>query len=134
MILLFELVILTFILVIGFKISTQPGMIFEKIGNWANAKIDKGYKVFNLLVCPWCMNSLFSLPAMVFAYGIGVIYCFTWNLLWYYPLVVGLASFISGMTWTIYLTMNSKKEYYDNAQKFYYLSNKKMKKELTDNG
>lgn len=134
MILLFELVILTFILVIGFKISTQPEMIFEKIGNWANAKIDKGYKVFNLLVCPWCMNSLFSLPAMVFAYGIGVIDCFTWNLLWYYPLVVGLASFISGMTWTIYLTMNSKKEYYDNAQKFYYLSNKKMKKELTDNG
>lgn len=134
MILLFQLVILTFILVMGFKIATQNDMVLEKVGVWANAKVDEGHKIFELLVCPWCMNTLFSLPAAIFAYGIGIINSFTWNLLWYYPLVVCFASLISGLTWTTYTMINAKKEYYDNAQKFYYLSNKKLKKELTDNG
>lgn len=127
MILLFELIIITVILVLGFKIVTQRDMGLQKWGFWIEKQVlDKG-SIFELLSCQWCMPTLFSLPAFGIAFGIGILKCVTWNILLYYILNVGGSSVTCGLIWTGYLTLNAKKEYYDNAQKHYYLLNKKLK-------
>jgi len=114
---------------LAWKIASSRDMIFEKIGLWAQNKVDEGKKIFELLVCPWCAGTLFTFFGMLEAYGLNIITHFEWQLLLYYFLTVCGCSIVSGLTWTIYLTINSKKQYYDNAQKFYYNANKEIKNE-----
>ena len=133
MIFLLKLIILTSICVLGFKIVTAEDMALEKLGEWAEKKVNDGHKIFELIVCPWCMPTLFSWIGFSFACGIGVVENLSWNLLWYYPLCIGGSSLVCGLIWTFYTGMNSKKNYYDNAQKYYYLQNKKMNNEKREN-
>jgi len=133
MILLFKLIILTSICVLAFKIVTSEKMLLDKLGEWAENKVNDGNKIFELLVCPWCQPTLFSWIGFGFAYGIGVVDTLSWQLLWYYPLCIGGSSLTCGLIWTLYTTMESKKTYYDNAQKYYYLTNKKMSDEKRQN-
>lgn len=125
----------------GWRVVISEGMLLEKLGKWAEEKA-KTNKLFDILVCPWCIPNvqglLFVYPL---AYGMGILNGFHWEYLMMYPFCLGGASFISGMLWNIYLTMNQMKDffesgvavhdrqipYYENKQKYYYNQNKKIK-------
>lgn len=106
----------------GLKIAMSEGMIFEKLGNFFESKIDEGYKIYNLFFCQWCMATLCSIAAYFFAFGLDII-PFEWDnkLVIRWPLVICGASFVSGNVWNIYLTINKIRErneiewhYFDN--------------------
>lgn len=112
MIVLLQLILITFIWVMGIKISTAKGMIFEGLGNYAEKKVDEGHKIWEALVnCEWCLPSVHSLFGHAFAFGLGILpFEFNWQLLIRWPLVIMGTSLLSGLTWTIYLTINQVKE------------------------
>lgn len=111
MIVLAKLIILTVIIVMGLKIVMSEGMMLEKLGKYFERKVDEGYKIFDIFICAWCMNSLQSLTAHAFAYGLGILPPeFDWQLVIRLPLVIMGASFISGNLWNIYETINRIKE------------------------
>lgn len=109
---LFQIILLTFIWVMGIKISTAEGMIFEKLGDYGKRKVDEGYKIFEALInCEWCLPSVHSIFGTTFAMGLGVIpFEINKELFIRWPLVIMGASLVSGLTWTIYLTINCIKE------------------------
>lgn len=111
MIVLFKLIILTVMIVLAMRVAMSDKMLLENMGRYFERKVDEGYKVFDLFVCPWCSGTFFSLPAHCFAFGLGIIpFQWSWQLLIRWPLVVFGSCFISGMLWTIYLTLNQIKE------------------------
>lgn len=111
MITLFSIIAITSILVLGFHIVTNEGMALFSIRIWAMKKEDEG-KLWAepLCLCIWCMPSIWSLAGFVFAFGIGVLDNFTWNLLFYYPLCVAGSSLICGLIWTMYEAFVSVKD------------------------
>lgn len=124
MVLLFKLIVLTVIIVMGLKISMSEGMIFEKLGKYFERKVDEGYKGFDIFICAWCMNSLQSITAHVFAFGLGVLpFEFNWQLLIRWPLVIMGASFVSGNLWNTYETINKVKEKNEQEAKYFENSN-----------
>lgn len=111
MILLFKLVALTVIIVLALRVALSEGMLLEKLGAYFERKVDDGYKIFELAICPWCSGTLQSVTAHAFAFGLGILpFEWNWQLLIRWPLVVFASSFISGLLWTVYLTLNQIKE------------------------
>jgi hypothetical protein len=89
----------------------SEGMIFERLGKFFESKVDAGYKIFDLFICPFCMGTLQSITAHFFAFALGVLtFDLNWQFLARYPLVVMGASIVSGFTWSVYLTINEIKE------------------------
>lgn len=123
MIVLLKLILITFIWVIGIKISTAEGMIFEKLGKYAKRKVDEGYKIWEALIaCEWCLPSVHSIFGHAFAFGLGILpFEFNWQLLIRWPLVIMGTSLISGLTWTIYLMINDIKD--NNEEQARYFKN-----------
>lgn len=114
------MIILTYIISMGWKIAISEGMLLEKIGNWGEAMVDKGWKVMNMIVCPWCICTLMSVVAHAAAFGLGILPMeWNWQLLIRWPLVVMGGSLLSGMTWTIYETINRVKERNETQEEFY---------------
>lgn len=113
--LLIQLILITSIWCLGIKIVTAKGMIFEKIGDWAEDKVVQGNKIFEpLLVCPWCLPSIHSVIGYSFAIGLGMIDKFEWKLIIMWPLVAMGASVITGLIWTIYETISQIHLYFKN--------------------
>lgn len=106
---LLKLITITSLLVLGWKIVTSEGMLLHKVALIAEQKVHEGKIYFELILCPWCMSSLWSLFGFAFAYGLGVIEL-NWKLLLLYPLCVCGSSLVCGLTWTIYQTINAIKE------------------------
>lgn len=120
MILLFKLVILTVIIVLALRVALSDGMLLEKVGRYFEKKVEDGQKWADLIVCPWCSGTILSIIAHAFAFGLGIIpFEWNWQLLIRWPLVVFASSFISGVLWTLYLTLNQIKEN-NMAQAEYY--------------
>lgn len=120
MILLFKLVALTVIIVLALRVALSEGMLLEKLGAYFERKVDEGHKYFELFICPWCMGSLQSVTSHFFAFGLGILpFEFNWQLLIRGILVIFASSFISGLLWTVYLTLNQIKEN-NQAQAEYY--------------
>lgn len=142
MILFLKMVGLTVAWSLGWRVIISKDMLFEKIGDWAEAKVKGGNKFFDIICCPFCIpNAHAILFVWPLAFGLGVM-PFEWNIkyLLIYPFCLGASSFITGFIWTIYQTINSVKEnkewgtqYYQNAQKYYYNENKKVKDEKNIN-
>lgn len=111
MILLFKLIILTFICVMGLKIVLSKGMLLERVGEWLEYQVESGNKIFDLFICQWCMATLCSLLAHGFAFGLGILPLeWNWQLLIRWPLVVMGSSFLCGNVWNLYETINRVKE------------------------
>lgn len=141
------MIFLTTVWVMAWKVATAEKMIFKKIGEYGKKKVEQGYKIFNgLIVCPFCLPNihgfLFVWP-LSFALGVMPL-----DLVWYkyiilYIFSTGGSCFTSGVLWTLYETLNSKKDnldsgtdmnvsadkYFENAQKYYYNINKKQRDE-----
>lgn len=117
MILLFELIFITSILVLGYTIITQEGMALYSLRLWAEKKKDEGKKwIEPILLCHWCQPSIWSAFAFAFAFGIGLIEKFNWHLLFYYPLVVAGSSLLNGLIWGYHLKSNAQKEAYESEK------------------
>lgn len=110
-----------YIWVLGIKIVTAEGMIFENIGKYGKQKIEEGYKVYEALVnCEWCLPSIHSIFGYVFAFALGVIpFEWNWNYIIMWPIVVMGTSLCTGLTWTIYLTINDIKDNNEIQAKYY---------------
>lgn len=111
MIVILKLIIIVSILVLGVKIATGDDMILEDLGKWGKKKSDK-YKIFEaLLVCPFCMPSVYSLIGYLFAFGLGILpFEWDWKLVIIYPIVVIGSSILAGFTWVAYETINRIKD------------------------
>lgn len=113
MITLFSLIVICSIWTLGIKIVTSEGMILGSVGAWAQMKVEEGNRIFEALItCHWCMPSLHSSIAILFAWGIGVITP-QWNLIIYYPLVAMGTSLVNGLVWGHHLKQDAEKEYYE---------------------
>lgn len=118
MILLLKMIMITFIIVMGLKITMSEGMVLERLGAYLEKKVDEGNKVFDLFICPWCMPTLQSLTAHLFAFGLGILPLeFDWQLLVRWPLIVMGSSFVCGNAWNIYGAINSVRERNDIQRK-----------------
>lgn len=119
MIIIAKLVILTVVIVMALKVAMSEGMIFEKVGKWLEDK-SKGNRVYEMFICPWCMNSLQGITAHLFAFGLGILPLeFNWQLVIRYPIIVFASSFISGNLWNLYETINRIKEKNEAETDFY---------------
>lgn len=120
MIQIFFLIIVTSLLVLGLTIATQKGMILFFIRKWASSKVDEENEkpsIYHaIILCPWCMPSIYSAVGYVFLIAAGVISATDLHLWVLYPVVVSGASIISGMVWTIHETISSYKDYVDNKE------------------
>ena len=108
MTLLFELILITYLLVIGWTIITQPNMGLGQIREWAGEQDSVFMNA--ALVCHWCMPSTWSLIGYFFAWRLGLIETFSWKLIWVYPLVVCGSSLLCGITWAAYQMIKSTSE------------------------
>lgn len=116
MIFLFKLITICVIWCLGIKIITSDGMVLSKLGKWGSEKVDAGHMIYEpLFMCEWCMPSIHSLIAYMFAYGMGLFNDLTWSLLVIYPLVAMGSSLLNGVIWICYKTINAKKEYLESA-------------------
>lgn len=113
MITLFSLIAICSIWTLGIKIVTSEGMILGSVGAWAQMKAEEGHRIFEaLFLCVWCLPSLHSAIAILFAWGIGIITP-SWQLLIYYPLVAMGASLLNGLIWGYHEKQAAEKEYYE---------------------
>jgi hypothetical protein len=102
----------TYIWVLGVKISTAEGMVFDKLGEWGEAKEQDGYKIFKgLITCQWCLPGFHSIIGWAFAFVVGGIQLeWNWKYLVMWPIIIMGTSLCTGLTWTIYLTINQIRE------------------------
>lgn len=111
-VIILKLIFITVCLVWGVKIVTEPGMAFEKIGEWAEDKVQNGYKIFDaLLTCPFCMPSFYTLFSYVFGYLLGIVT--EWKQLIAYPIVICGASLVGGIIWMVFQVILGIKKYLD---------------------
>lgn len=115
MLVLLKLISITSILVLGCTIATQPGMILYFIREWAKHKQEKGLKGLEpLLLCHWCMPSVWSFLGYLFGFATGIIAEYKMELLFMYPLVICGSSIVVGVTWSIYELISSATQFYKN--------------------
>lgn len=131
MTLLFEIILITSILVIGWTIVTQPSMGLGDIREWAEAQ-DSVF-INATLVCHWCMSSSWSLIGYFFAWRIGLIESFSWKLFWMYPLVVCGSSFLCGLSWAIFKRIEIQIKHLTNLEKLTFWDTCERKREHQNN-
>lgn len=120
---LLQLIFINFLCVISLKIIMSKGMALESLGVFFEKKVENGSKIYDAFICPWCMGTLQSISAHVFAFGLGILpFEINSHLFFRWPLIIMGASFLSGISWTFYLYLSEKTEY------FYSLNNKDEQK------
>lgn len=110
-----------YIWVLGVKIGTAEGMLFENVGKYGKRKVEEGHKIFDaLIVCEWCLPSIHSVFGYGFAFALDVIpFEWNWDYIIMWPIVVIGTSLCTGLTWTIYKTINDIKDNNENQAKYY---------------
>jgi hypothetical protein len=115
-----KLIGITVVIVLALKIALSDGMLLERVGSWLEKKVDDGYKIFDLFVCPFCMGTLQTATAHLFAFGLGILPLeWNWQLIIRYPIIVFATSAIAGFTWSGYQTMNRIKEKNEIESEYY---------------
>ena len=115
MTLLFEIILITSLLVIGWTIITQPAMGFGGLREWADEY--NSVLINATLFCHWCMPSSWSLLGYFFAWRLELIESFSWKLFWMYPLVVCGSSFLCGVSWAIFKRIEIHIKQLSNVEK-----------------
>lgn len=94
-------IIFTCIMVLGVKIATQEKMVLEGVKESLKKRL--GVYAEPIILCEWCMPSLWSFVGWIFAYLYAAISGqhleFSWLL--FYPITVCASSIISGSSWLI---------------------------------
>lgn len=126
------MIFFTLALVFGVRISTHEGMVFEKIGEYADRQLEKGQRIWEaLILCVYCLPSVWSL------FGIGLYFLINpetnLRLLFAYPVIIGFTSLLSGMTWSVFEMLWAKKSYYEKGEEKTHLEVKTMKENYYQN-
>ena len=111
MIELLKLIFCTSLLVLGWVIATQENMVLHFIRVWAEGLKTKWKEPFFL--CVWCQPSVWSILGYLMAIATGMVN-FSFQNVYKYPLVVCGSSLLCGLIWTVYLTMNAAKEFFES--------------------
>lgn len=118
---LFELITLTVMITLAWKVVTGEDMLLERFGFWIKHQIDNGSRIFELLYCPWC-TTFFTLVAFGFALGLKILPLeLSLKNILLFPLTICGSSFISGNMWNLYETINRVRE--KNEEQFFYYKN-----------
>jgi len=126
-----KMILLDVIWVIGWKIITEKNMLLEKVGEFGEEKLSKGYKVFDgLITCPFCLGNIHGiLFVWPLAFLLNII-PFEWN--WKYLLchifVASGTSMIAGFIWSGYKYFEVKGKYYEHLEQQEYFNLKDRKK------
>lgn len=109
---LLYLIFFTSLTVLAWKIASGEDMILEGVGNYASYKVEEdGNKWYELLRCQWCMPSVWSSVGFAFAFIFNVLpFEWHWDYIALYILCVFGSSLTCGMIWTMYITMNAKRD------------------------
>lgn len=122
------IIIIFFTVAISFavRVSTTEGMVFEKIGKYAEGELDKGHKYWEALVlCPYCVVSTYSLfGGLTFFLVTG---SFDYHLLFAWPVIIGFSSLVHGMVWSVFELLWAKKAYYEKEEERVHYIVKDMK-------
>lgn len=110
-----KMILLTTIFSLGWKVAISDGMILESVGKWAENKIENGNKWVEAIYCQWCLPNFFGiLVVWPLAFGLEIMpFEWNWKYIFAYPFCVCGSSFLTGMAWLHYLTLNQKREYYE---------------------
>ena len=135
MIFIIKIIAITFFLVMGYTIVTQEGMALYGIREWAARKKDAGSKWANpLFLCHWCQPSSVTIISFLIGFAFNWICHFSWRLLVAYPICVGGASILCGLTWAIHEYLSAaianqeiQKKYYDNVEQLSFFDVKEKK-------
>lgn len=130
MMILLKIIILNVIWILGLKVATSEGMVLHFIARYAESKESLIWEP--VILCEWCMPSLHSVIAYVFAIGIGIISSFSWKLVWIYPLVVLSSSVACGVIWKLMDLINVVYSFYKNQGESAYLDVKDRKKKYNE--
>lgn len=109
-ILILKLVFICVSLVMGATVITQEEMLLHSIRRWAETK--NAVILEPLILCVWCMPSVYSIISILVAFGLGIIKVFSLKLIFVYILTVGCSSFCCGMLWLIYTLLFERYNYY----------------------
>lgn len=113
MIQLFSLIAITSLLILGYIISTQEGMIFYGIREWAIRKSDNGaWWAKPIFLCHYCQPSSWSLIAYFISYVTGIAGPMSMKSLILYPLCVCGASITVGVIWSLHEAISSIRDYF----------------------
>lgn len=115
---LFQLIFLTSLTVLAWKIATHEDMVFEQVGRLAEMKSAEGNKIYELLHCAYCMPTFFSLFGFAFAYGLDIIELEE-KLILLYPLCVFGSSILCGTLWTLFETIVAYNAKLQQETKYY---------------
>lgn len=114
------LIFFTSVVVLAWRIAISEGMLLEKVSIYAEYKVEKGNKAFELIQCPFCMPTLFTFFGWVFILGLQIL---PLELNAQYVLIHLIAWFscciFCGFTWVAYKAVVAKKDYYETAKKYY---------------
>lgn len=131
--LIFKIILLTSIWVFGVKILTHEGMLLEKLGEWANKKVEDGNKFIEwLFVCEWCMPSIHSiLFVLPISYFVGILDGFidVKNIL-ILPFIIAGASLLSGIIWNFVMLLLKYYDFIDKSEKLKHFDIKDRKQEF----
>lgn len=120
---LLKMILLDVMWVMGWKVATAENMVLEKVGEWGEQQVEKGYKIFDgLIVCPWCLPNLHGVLFVVpLALMLEILphNWYWWQYAALYPFFIGGACFTSGMLWDWHLLIERKKDYYEAAAAFH---------------
>lgn len=129
------LVLITVSFVFAVRISTSEGMVFEKIGKWATDRLDEGKRIYEpLLLCEWCMPSVYSLVAIVFYILANYLFTgvFYYKVIILYPAIIGISSMITGLTFMLKDLIGSKTSYNEKKEEKIKLEIKNIKQDFFD--
>lgn len=106
-----HLIFFTCVIVLAWRVAISDDMIFERIGQYAERKIDEGYKWHNLYSCPFCMPTVVTFIGWVFMFGLNIVPLeFEWGLVFVHFIAYFSSCFIAGFTWTVYTVLNAWKD------------------------
>jgi hypothetical protein len=110
--LILEISFISAVLVLGMTISSEEGMIFYEARRRAEILYKRGGHVIMkpLILCVWCMASVYSIFGYVFAWIFGDLNCLDVKAICSYPIIVCLTSIISGGVWSVYELIETKKQ------------------------
>lgn len=112
-----KLSFLTSVWVLGVKIATGQGMLFEQVADYCEGKVNDGKRIFKpLCTCVWCMPSLHTAVGFLFAFLLGMIEAFKPEYAIVYIVVCMLSSLVSGFVWSVLELISSYTKLVDNKE------------------
>ena len=120
-------ILITVSLILGATIVTQEDMALHSVRVWAENKNSKWFEP--LILCEWCMPSIWSVFGFIFSCLIGYVDFDIIKIILMYPIVACSSSFIVGFSWLLFDIINVKRKHLKNIEQMSYwdLSDRKKR-------